>query len=96
MLELGAGLIFAIFGCASAAYGVYSLGRTSQPWLLAIPPAIAMVLIVLLSRLQRRIEVLPDDPVTPDIERFDARNRRSLATINLVMIVAVIAAVKLR
>jgi cytochrome b subunit of formate dehydrogenase len=95
-LELGAGLIFAIFGCMSAAYGVYSLAAAADhQWLLAIPPVLTMALIVALSRFQRRIEALPADPKRPDIERYDARNRRVFATINLVMILAAIAAVKL-
>jgi len=96
MLQLGAGLIFAVFGCVSASYGVYSLAATADhPWLLAIPPVMTMVLIVALSRFQRRIETLPADPARPDIERYDARNRRVFATINLVMVVAAIVAVKL-
>jgi hypothetical protein len=92
---LGASLVFAMFGCAWGAYGMYSLGRTDQPWLVGIPLAITIVLIVILSKLQRRVEALPSEPADPAIEKRDARGRQIFSLVNCVQAVAIIVAVKL-
>jgi hypothetical protein len=92
---LGASLVFAMFGCAWGAYGMYSLGRTDQPWLVGIPLAITIVLIVILSKLQRRVEALPSEPADPAIEKRDARGRQIFSLVNLVQAVAIVVAVKL-
>ena len=52
--------MFAIFGGAWGAYGVYSLHRTDLPWLLAVPLAITVIMFLTLGKYQRKVEALPD------------------------------------
>jgi hypothetical protein len=94
-LALGASLVFATFGCAWGAYGMYSLRRTDQPWLVGIPLAITIVLIVILSKCQRRVEALPSEPDSPELEERDARGRQIFSLVNLAQAVAIVVVVKL-
>ena len=92
---LGASLVFATFGCAWGAYGMYSLGRTDAPWLVGIPLAVTIVLIVILTRLQRRVEALPSEAANPALDVRDARGRQIFTLVNLAQAVAIVAAVKM-
>jgi len=88
---LGGALIFAMFGGALGAYGMYSYSRT---WLMVIPLVVTMILIVILSRLQRRVEALQAEPATPELTAREARGRKIFGAVNLALVVAVILAVQ--
>ena len=90
---LGGALVFATFGGAWGAYGVYSLGRTDLPWLLAIPLAIMIIMILALGRYQKKIDALPSDPVGADEQR-DARGRRMFTMVNIAQGIAIFLAVQ--
>jgi len=94
---LGGALICAMFGCLLASYGVYSLGRTDLPWLLAIPLALAVIMVLVLSRYQRKVEALPPEYADVDatLQARDARARRSFAMVNAVQAIAIVVAAKL-
>jgi MFS family permease len=91
---LGGALVFATFGCAWGAYGMYSLGRTDEPWLLGIPLVITLILIVTLMKLQRRVEALPSEPATPEMEQREARGRKVFTIVNIVQAIAIFLAVQ--
>ena len=92
---LGGGLVFATFGCLWASYGVYSLGRTDLPWLLAIPLAVTMIMILTLGRFQKKVDALPAEPASPEQDARDARGRRMFTIVNAVQAVAIFLAVQL-
>jgi len=94
---LGGALICAMFGCLLASYGVYSLGRTDLPWLLAIPLALAVIMVLVLSRYQRKVEALPPEYADVDaaLQDRDARARRLFAMVNGVQAIAIIVAARL-
>ena len=91
---LGGALVFATFGCALGAYGVYSLGRTDAPWLIGIPLVITMILIMVLMKVQRRVEALPAEPVTPEMSQRDVRGRRVFTIVNIAQGIAIFIAVQ--
>lgn len=91
---LGGALVFATFGCAWGAFGMYSLGRTDQPWLVGVPLALTLVLVVLMTRLQRRVEALPPDPVAPEAEQREARGRKLFTIVNAAQGIAILIAVQ--
>jgi hypothetical protein len=89
---LGNALIFTTFGCLFASYGVYSLGRIDLPWLLAIPLAIAVVMILVLGRYQKKVEALPPEyaAVDPAVQRRDARERQQFTIVNAILAIAIL------
>ena len=80
---LGGGLVFATFGCAWAEYGTYSLVPIERRWMLAVPLAIAVIMVLGLTKLQRRIEALPPELVDAAAEARDARGRKLFTVVNI-------------
>src|SRR5438128_1575011 len=91
---LGGALIYATFGCAFAGYGIYSLARTDLPYLLAIPLAITVIMILALGRYQKKIDALPDDPVGAHAAERDARARQIFTVVIFVQIIAIVVVVR--
>ena len=91
---LGGALVFAIFGGAWGAYGVYSLRRTDLPWLLAVPLAITMIMFLALGKYQRKVEALPDEFPAAGAEQREARERKMFTIVNAAQAIAIFLAVQ--
>src|SRR6266550_2372711 len=88
---IGGGLVFAMFGGAWGAFGLYALGR--RDFLLAVPVVITMILTLGLTKLQRKIDVLPDDePLTLLAAERDAHGRRVFTIVNIAQAIAIFVA----
>jgi hypothetical protein len=93
---LGSALILAMFGCLFGSYGVYSLGRADMPWLLAIPLAVAVIMVLVLGRSQKRVEALPPEYADVDetLQRRDARARQVFTLVSAVQAIVILAAAR--
>jgi hypothetical protein len=89
---IGAGLVFAMFGGAWAAFSLYALGR--RDFILAIPVGITMLLTLGLTKLQRKIEALPDERLPLMVADRDARSRKIFTAVNIAQLIAIVAAVQ--
>jgi len=90
---LGGALIFAIVGGAWSAYGVYALGRSDLPWLLFGPIVVALILITLVARLQRRVERTAEPWKPAELEQ-GKKEGRIFAAVNVVQGIAIFIAVQ--
>jgi hypothetical protein len=91
---LGGALIFAIVGGAWSAYGVYALGRSDLPWLMFAPIVIALILLTLVARLQRRVDARDAEPWTPSELEQGKKDGRMFAAVNIVQGIAIFIAVQ--
>ena len=89
---IGGALVFAMFGGAWGAFGLYALGR--RDFVLAIPIAITIILTLGLTKLQRKIDALPDERLTLMAAERDARGRRFFTIVNIAQAIAIFLAVQ--
>jgi hypothetical protein len=92
--RLGASLVLTMFGCCWGAYGAYVLGGSERPVILGVPMVLTMIMFVGLTRIQRRIDRLPNEPPDGGLERRDARGRQLFAGATLALGLAIVGALQ--
>lgn len=90
--SLGGAFIFAMAGGAWGLYGVYALHESV--WLLAVPVVIAALEVLGSMKLERRVNALPDEAVSPERQHRDARARKIFVGVNVAQGIAIFVAVQ--
>jgi hypothetical protein len=87
-------IIFSIVGGIWAAYGAYALQGQRAGLLMGGSFALAAALIVVIIRLQKRVARLPDETLTPEMQRRDERATSAFRKVNIAQGLAIFLAVQ--